>query len=57
MYKTIFSFIFLFTANLIVAQVSPTLSPQRFVEMTAHSEIEVVPDEIDTFGKFGRWSR
>jgi uncharacterized protein YggE len=46
MYKTIFSFIFLFTANLIVAQVSPTSSPQRFVEMTAHSEIEVVPDEI-----------
>jgi hypothetical protein len=46
MYKTIFSFICLFTSNIIFTQVSTTSSPQRFVEMTGRSEIEVVPDEI-----------
>jgi uncharacterized protein YggE len=46
MYKTIFSFIYLFTSNIIFTQVSTTSSPQRFVEMTGRSEIEVVPDEI-----------
>lgn len=46
MYKTIFSFICLFTSNIIFTQVSTTSSPQRFIEMTGRSEIEVVPDEI-----------
>lgn len=46
MYKIIFSIICFFIADVIFGQVIPTSPPQRFVEMTGHSEIEVVPDEI-----------